>query len=130
MKKQGAGVIINISSIGALRGAPYYPVYSATKAALIGLTKSLAQQLGPHRIRVNCICPGSIGGTQLLIRSRGYGLSYEERLNLLKRIPLRRSGRPEEIASLVLFLASEDAAFLNGAVIVIDGGEYGGGWMI
>lgn len=131
MKKQGSGgSIINISSIAAIRGAPYYPIYSATKAALIGLTKSLAKQLGAYQIRVNCICPGSIGGTQLMRRSCGRGPTRDEILGIVQKVPLRRIGRTQDIANLVFFLSSEKASFTTGAVIVADGGEYGGGELV
>jgi len=128
MKKQGSGgSIVNIGSIAAIRGAPYYPIYSATKAALIGLTKSLANQLGSFQIRVNCICPGSIGGTGLMSRSCGRGLTRGEILGILHKVPLRCIGRPQDVANLVFFLSSEKAAFINSAIIVADGGEYGEG---
>lgn len=127
MKQQGrGGVIINISSISAIRGSPLYPIYSATKAGLIGLTRSLAQQLGPHRIRINAVCPGSIGGTGLLTRSLGRDLTFQEVLGILQKIPLRRLGQPADIAGVVLFLASDQASFINGAILVVDGGEIAG----
>ena len=122
LKVQG-GSIVNNSSIVALSGAPLFPAYSAAKAAIVGLTKSMARALGPLKIRVNCVCPGSIEGTNLLARAVGRALTPDERLRLLKQIPLHRIGHPHDVAAAVYFLASDEAAHISGVVLRIDGGE-------
>lgn len=123
MKKQGGGVIIFNSSIAGITGAPEYPAYSASKSAFFGLTKSLVRKLARNNIRVNCICPGSIKETKLLLRNCGISLKREDYLKLIQKIPIGRIGKPEDIAALVWFLSSENASFINGSIIVIDGGE-------
>jgi NAD(P)-dependent dehydrogenase (short-subunit alcohol dehydrogenase family) len=125
MKAQGGGVIINNASISAIIGSEAYPVYSASKAAIIGLTKSLARQLGKYNIRVNCICPGSIKGTNLWRNMPEESKrSIEDEAGLLQRIPLRKIGKPEDIAHVVSFLASSEASHITGEVILVDGGEH------
>ena len=113
MREQGGGVIVNIGSISGV--APYAGggAYAASKAALAMLTKVLAMEFGPLGIRVNCIVPGSIDreGTGELSSSH---------------IPIGRTGVPGDVASLVSYLASDDASYLNGAVIVLDGGATAG----
>lgn len=123
MKKQGGGVIINNASITALRGSPQYPVYASSKAALIGLTRSLALQLARFNIRVICICPGSVFGTRLLVHARGHPPGPQDYLHLAKGIPTGRPAQPEDIAYLVLFLASEEAKHITATELIIDGGE-------
>lgn len=116
MKRLGGGSIINISSGAGLKAAPTMAAYSATKSAVRGLTKSLAGELAPHRIRVNTIYPGAID-TPMLRRN-------PEALNaiLIEMTPLKRLGTPEEIAAATLFLASDDASFVTGADFAVDGG--------
>jgi len=123
MKSRGGGVIINISSIAGLRGSGVDPVYAALKAGLLGLTKSLSKQYGPFGIRSVAICPGSVGGTPFLKRSRGYDLTREETIGLLQRLPLRRVVTPENVANLVAFLVSPLAARITGVAVTIDAGE-------
>lgn len=111
-----SGSIITISSIWGKRGASCESVYSATKAALIGFSKSLASELAPTGIRVNCIAPGVIDTEMLLALPEGV------KEGLAEETPLRRLGRPEDIAELVSFLASDRASFITGQVITSDGG--------
>ena len=111
-----AGTIVNISSIWGQRGASCEVAYSATKAAVIGLTRSLAMELGPSHIRVNCVAPGVIDTDMLSV------LPEETRRDLAEQTPLGRLGTPEDIAAAVAFLASEEASFLTGQVITPDGG--------
>ncbi len=116
MIKEHSGNIINISSMWGVVGASCESHYSASKAGIIGLTKSLAKELGPSNIRVNCIAPGVIMTDMLKSFS-------EDDLNSLKEeTPLCRLGTPEDIANAVSFLASDKASFITGQVLNVDGG--------
>lgn len=119
MKALGHGSIVNISSVNALMGFGNTHVYSGVKAGIIGLSRSLCGEVGKLGIRVNCICPGTIVTEiwQPLIE-KDPGLV--DRLRAL--YPLRRLGKPEDIANAALFLASDESSFATGAVFVIDGG--------
>ncbi|MBR5490407.1 MAG: SDR family oxidoreductase [Oscillospiraceae bacterium] len=110
------GNIITISSIWGLRGASCEVVYSATKAALIGLSKSLAMELAPSGIRVNCIAPGVIDTDML------DSLPDDIMDSLADMTPMGRIGRPEDIAGAVAFFAKEEASFITGQVLTADGG--------
>ena len=111
-----AGSIVTVSSMWGLRGASCEVVYSATKAALIGLTRSLAMELAPTGIRVNCVAPGVINTDMVQVLG-------EETLAELARItPLGRLGTPQEIAAAVCWFASEQAGFVTGQVLTADGG--------
>ena len=116
MLHEHAGCIVNISSIWGLRGASCEVTYSATKAALIGLTRSLAAELAPTHIRVNCVAPGVIRTDML------DALPPEVLPQLAQETPLGRLGTPEDIAAAVAFLASEEADFITGQVLTADGG--------
>jgi NAD(P)-dependent dehydrogenase (short-subunit alcohol dehydrogenase family) len=131
MKRQGSGSIISTASVAGLRTGLGPHVYSAAKAAVIHLTRSVAMELGEHNIRVNCICPGAIATP---IFGRGLGLSperAEEIVPLMKGVlenlqPIKRSGVPDDIAQAALWLASDDSTFVNGHALVVDGGLSGG----
>lgn len=116
MLSEHRGCIITMSSIWGLRGASCECAYSATKSALIGFSKSLANELAPTGIRVNCIAPGVID-TEML-----GGLTEDDIKFLSDRTPVQRLGKPEDIASAVSFLASEEASFITGQVLTCDGG--------
>ena len=116
MLKNHVGSIINISSMWGISGASCEAVYSASKAALIGLTKSLAKELGPSGIRVNCIAPG------LIETDMTAALDAETVAELVGETPLGRIGTPEDVANLVCFLASNRASFITGQTISADGG--------
>ena len=116
MLREHAGCIVNVSSMWGLRGASCEVTYSATKAALIALTRSLAAELAPTHIRVNCVAPGVIKTDML------DALPSEVLPQLAEETPLRRLGRPEDIAAAVSYLASDDASFVTGQVLTVDGG--------
>jgi NAD(P)-dependent dehydrogenase (short-subunit alcohol dehydrogenase family) len=119
MRQMGEGSIINISSVNALMGFGHEHVYSGSKAAMIGMSRSLCGEVGKHGIRVNCICPGTIL-TDIWKPLMERDPSLADRLKAL--YPLGRLGHPEDIANAALFLASDEALFVTGAVLVIDGG--------
>lgn len=114
--KQKSGCIINIGSVSGITGLPRQVNYSSAKAGIIGLTKSLAKEVAPYNIRVNCVCPG-------FIQTDMIGAMKEEVKDAyLKTIPLKRFGKAEEVADLCVFLASSKADYITGEIIKIDGG--------
>jgi NAD(P)-dependent dehydrogenase (short-subunit alcohol dehydrogenase family) len=127
MIKNGGGSIINISSLGGVRALPGMPAYSTTKAAIIMLSKQVALDYGPHKIRCNAVCPG---GTRTEMNKKlvdpiaaklktdiegGYK-------HFTRNVPLRRAAQPAEIAGLCSYLAGDDSAFMTGSELLIDGG--------
>ncbi len=116
MLKRRRGAIVNMSSVVGIHGNPGQTNYAASKAGLIGLTKALAKELGGRGIRVNAIAPGYIE-TELTD-----ALPEEARAEILRSTPLRRLGRPADVAAAVRFLASDAAAFVTGDVLAVDGG--------
>ena len=116
MISEKKGCIVNISSMWGLRGASCEVGYAATKAAVVGLTKSLALEVAPSKIRVNAIAPGCIETDMVKV------LGEETRAMLVEETPIGRLGTPEDIADLVSFLASDRASFITGQVITADGG--------
>ena len=116
MVRKGWGRIINISSVAGIMGAALQPSYGATKAGLIGLTKSLAIEAGKYGITVNTVCPGFIATESVQL----YDGRMKERIE--KKTALKRLGRPEEVAQVVAFLASDAASYITGAVIPVTGG--------
>ena len=123
MKARQRGSIINMSSVvGAQKGVPNRFVYGTTKAAVVGLTKSVAADFVAHGIRCNAICPGTIETPSLHERLRATG-DFDGALAAFKaRQPMGRLGRPEEVAALALYLASDESAFTTGQCHMIDGG--------
>jgi len=110
------GAIINTASVAGVQGAITYSAYSASKAAIINITQTAALELAPISIRVNCVCPGTVDTPM------AYGEGVEAELALAHKImPLGRLCKPEEVAALFHFLASDDAAFISGQAICIDG---------
>ena len=121
-----SGSIINMSSVaGSITGVPDRCAYGATKAAVIGLTKSVAADFVAQGIRCNAICPGTVDTPSLQSRLHAYGDYAKTRAEFEARQPMGRLGKPEEIAALALHLASDESAFTTGQIHVIDGG-----WMI
>ncbi len=121
MLKKGKGNIINIASVASsIKGVPNRFVYSTTKAAVIGLTKSIATDFISQGIRCNAVCPGTIETPSLNDRIATQGANAKQAF--IARQPIGRIGTPEEVAALVLYLASDESAFTTGAIHVIDGG--------
>lgn len=131
MKRQGAGSIISTASVAGLRTGYGPHVYSAAKAAVVHLTRSVAMELGESGVRVNCICPGGIATA---IFGKAFGLSddqADQSVGTVEAIlptfqPIQRAGLPEDIAKAALWLASDDSSFVNGHALVVDGGLIGG----
>ncbi len=117
MRKNGGGSIINASSVEGLAGMASLTAYTATKFAIRGMTKAAAMELGPKGIRVNSVHPGMIDTPM----TRPYGGDAAMEFGA-SRVPLRRVGQPDDIAPLYVFLASDEAGYINGAEIAIDGG--------
>jgi len=118
MKQKKSGSLINISSIGGLRPEPGLGIYSVSKAALISLTKVLAKEWGADNIRANVICPG-------LIKTKfSEALWSNDKImhTMMKMLPIKRVGTPEEIAALALYLAADESAYCTGSVFTADGG--------
>jgi len=121
LRRQGGGVILNTVSVAAIRPRPNLAAYNASKGAALVLSKSLAIELAPDRIRVNAVCPGP-GDTPMLATFVG-GESEAHRAAFLQSIPLGRLCAPGDVASIMVFLASDEASFITGAVIEVDGGR-------
>ncbi len=115
------GVILNMGSTNGLMGYHYYADYNASKSGVIELTRSMALELAPL-VRVNAVCPGFI-----MTPMQEAEYTTEMRQAFEAKVPLRRLGRPEDVAALFAFLASDEAAFITGQCFVIDGGEIAGG---
>jgi meso-butanediol dehydrogenase/(S,S)-butanediol dehydrogenase/diacetyl reductase len=121
MLDNAGGVILNMGSTNGLMGYPYYADYNASKAGVIELTRSMALELAPT-VRVNAVCPGFI-----LTPMQEAEYSLEMQRAFAQKLPLKRLGRPADVAALFAFLASDDAAFITGQCFVLDGGEIAGG---
>ena len=125
MLKQDKGSIINTASIAGLMGSPHIAVYSASKHAVIGLTKSAAQECSATGVRVNCVCPGLIDSRMLstILQGRNQGNAPTSNEKIVERIPARRLGQASEVASIVAFLASDEASYVSGSAYTVDGGR-------
>lgn len=128
MIKQGGGCIINTSSVSGLKGSPYYAAYCASKGGVILFTKALAAEVAKYGIRVNCVCPGDIS-TPMLDEEINISLSLHKTSkkqvlqSKIAKIPLKKIGSPDDVANAVLFLASDEAAYVTGVALIIDGGK-------
>jgi NAD(P)-dependent dehydrogenase (short-subunit alcohol dehydrogenase family) len=122
MIKQGGGVIINTASTFGFVGAPYHSAYCASKGGVAAFTRALALELAPYKIRVNCICPGTIETPLVKQIWEKSGKPEEMRESRLKLHPIGRLGKPEDVANAALFLASDDSSFITGTALFVDGG--------
>jgi len=123
MKEQGGGSIINMASVASsIKGAPNRCVYGATKAAVIGLSKSMAVDFVGDKIRVNSVCPGTVDTPSLRDRMAATGDAEQAMKDFIARQKMGRLAGADEIASLVVYLASNESAFITGQEFVIDGG--------
>jgi NAD(P)-dependent dehydrogenase (short-subunit alcohol dehydrogenase family) len=123
MKQSGGGAMVNLGSISSFVAQPSFVTYSATKAALLQMTRNLAMDLAPFKIRVNCVCPGTILTQASRNHMERVGITLEEFVaaegakNLIHRV-----GDPREVAYAILFFASDEASFITGAHLMVDGG--------
>jgi meso-butanediol dehydrogenase / (S,S)-butanediol dehydrogenase / diacetyl reductase len=127
LRARGAGSIVLMSSVSALVGATGSAAYTASKAALLGLTRSLAVDYGPRGIRTNAVCPGWVetpmADEDMDELATSHGITRDEAYSMATaRVPLRRPAKPVEIAACCLFLASDESSIVNGAILVADGG--------
>jgi NAD(P)-dependent dehydrogenase (short-subunit alcohol dehydrogenase family) len=131
MQKQQAGSIISTASVAGIDTGLGPHIYSAAKAAVIHLTRSVAKELGESNVRVNCICPGGIA-TPIFGKAVGLATQVADqtvdvmKAALVEAQPIRRAGVPDDIAQAALYLASDESAFVNGHTLVVDGGMTGG----
>ena len=119
MREGGGGNIVNLASVHSLLQAPGWLIYEAGKASVVGMTRQMATEYGPDGIRVNCVCPGHIvtEGIAEMWKSNPEGLEFYGDM-----YPLRRTGVPDDIAKAIAFLCSDDASFITGHALVVDGG--------
>ncbi|WGW05712.1 SDR family oxidoreductase [Tropicibacter oceani] len=123
MVERGGGAIVNIASVaGSILAAPNRCIYGTSKAAVIGLTKSVAKDFVTQGIRVNCICPGTVDSPSLHDRLRAMGDYEAAKKAFVARQPMGRVGLPEEIAHLAIYLGSDESAFTTGQSHIVDGG--------
>jgi NAD(P)-dependent dehydrogenase (short-subunit alcohol dehydrogenase family) len=120
--RQSRGSIINIASYVGLVGLPGAAAYAASKAALVNLTRTIALDHAHEQIRVNCVCPGSVDTEMIHEAWRVYGDIAEAQRVWAAKHPLRRIATPDEVARAILFLASDEASFITGAALAVDGG--------
>lgn len=128
MLKQNRGSIVNTASIAGLIGTTEIAAYTASKHAVIGLTKSAALECTATGVRVNCVCPGLIDSRMLsaIIEGRNPGRAPVASEKIVERIPARRLGQASEVASIVAFLASDEASYVSGSAYAVDGGRVAG----
>lgn len=125
LRARGGGAILFTASIAGLAGSPFSPIYSAAKFAVVGLMQSLACRYGPENIRVNAVCPAPIDTPMLqvfMLRPDTQGDREANLERLRQNIPLGREGRPEEVAAAALFLCSDEASYITGVALPVDGG--------
>jgi NAD(P)-dependent dehydrogenase (short-subunit alcohol dehydrogenase family) len=126
LRERAGGVIINIASVNGLLGIPKHAAYNAAKGGVIALTRQLAVDYGPLGIRVNCVCPGEVDTPMGRRKLEPAQVEQQQRAAAM-RYPLRRVGKPQDIATAVSFLASDEASWITGVVLPVDGG-FSCGW--
>jgi NAD(P)-dependent dehydrogenase (short-subunit alcohol dehydrogenase family) len=122
LKKSGGGSIVNMASVAGLMGVKNRAAYSASKGGVIALTKSMAIDYVEDHIRVNSICPGTVDSPSLQKRLESLPDPVAAHRDFISRQPMKRFGRPEEIANTVLFLCSDESSFITGIEVIVDGG--------
>lgn len=124
MKEQGSGSVINTSSVAGLSGSPNVTPYIASKHAVVGLTKATAVEVAPYKVRVNSVHPSPVNTRMMRSLEEGFapGQAEAAKADMEKSIPLGRYGESEDISNLVLFLASDESAFITGVQYRVDGG--------
>lgn len=124
MRARGGGAIVNTASIAGLRGTPGLVAYTASKHAVVGLTRTASLELVRHGIRVNAVCPSPIETAMSRLVDEGLDPREPDAAHerMVRTIPMRRYGSPEEVAALIAFLCSADASYVNGAIYTVDGG--------
>ncbi len=122
MRENGGGSIVNIASGWGLKGGPKAVAYCASKGGLVNMTRAMAIDHGKDGIRVNCVAPGDIDTPMLREEARQLGVDFQEFLKEAADRPIKRIGKPEDVANAVLFLASDLSSWITGSVIVVDGG--------
>lgn len=127
LAESGRGTIVNVASGWGLAGGARAAAYCASKGAVVLLTKAMAIDHGPEKIRVNCVCPGDIDTPMLRAEARQLGETEAQFLASSAERPLGRVGAPEEVARAILFLASDAASYMTGSALVVDGGGLAGG---
>jgi NAD(P)-dependent dehydrogenase (short-subunit alcohol dehydrogenase family) len=120
-KEQGSGAIVNTASLAGVIGSPGLGAYSLSKGAVVNFTRTLAAELGPHGVRANAVCPG-ITDTPMPREGMSEERWAEIKDRMAEQYPLRRLGRPEDVANAMLFLASDEADWITGHALVVDGG--------
>ena len=120
-KEQGSGAIVNTASLAGVIGSPGASAYSLSKGAVVNFTRAVAAEVGPHGVRANAVCP-AITETPMVLGGRDPEEWEEVKERMLRQYPLRRLGRPEDVANAMLFLASDEASWVTGHALVVDGG--------
>ena len=127
MAERGSGAIVNVASANAFKNESPESVYNASKAALVALTRAVAHELGHRGVRANCVAPGQTVTPEKLRAMAADAQTARLEHEYLRRVPLQRAGTPRDQAAAVLFLASDEAAWITGQTLIVDGGEVGGG---
>jgi len=121
LKEQGSGAIVNTASLAGVIGSPKLSAYSLSKGAVVNFTRSIAAELGPHGVRANAVCPG-VTDTPMPREDTGEGNWAETKSEMARHYPLKRLGEPQDVANAMLFLASDEADWITGHALVVDGG--------